>query len=148
MATLACRESNNRRNRVDDLVAKDSSSAEANARTGPRVLESRWEDNAIWRSVYGSQGKAIASVGFGWASGELAARAGSPIIQDIMAAEGAARRGLRLRGRGTAVSAGSGSQRGLPAAGPVSPLRFAPSSRDDLRGHPLWRTPRNSVASS
>lgn len=55
---------------------------------GGRLMAFNRMDNAIWGSVYGSQGKAIASVGFGRASGELAERAGSPIIQGIMAAEG------------------------------------------------------------
>jgi uncharacterized protein GlcG (DUF336 family) len=55
---------------------------------GGRLMAFNRMDNAIWGSVYGSQGKAVASVGFGRASGELAERAGSPIIQGIMAAEG------------------------------------------------------------
>jgi glc operon protein GlcG len=55
---------------------------------GGRLMAFNRMDNAIWGSVYGSQGKAIASVGFGRASGELVERAGSPIIQGIMAAEG------------------------------------------------------------
>ena len=55
---------------------------------GGRLVAFNRMDGAIWASVYGSQGKAIASVGFGRASGELAERAGSPIIQGIAAAEG------------------------------------------------------------
>ena len=55
---------------------------------GGRLLAFQRMDNAIWGSIYGSQGKAIASVAFGRASGELTERAGSPIIQGIMAAEG------------------------------------------------------------
>jgi len=55
---------------------------------GGRLMAFNRMDNAIWGSVYGSQGKAIASAGFGRASGELAERAGSPIIQGIAAAEG------------------------------------------------------------
>ena len=55
---------------------------------GGRLLAFNRMDNAIWGSVYGSQGKAVASAGFGRASGELAERAGSPIIQGIAAAEG------------------------------------------------------------
>ena len=55
---------------------------------GGRLVAFNRMDNAIWASVYGSQGKAIASVGFGRASGELAERAGSPIVQGIAAAEG------------------------------------------------------------
>ena len=55
---------------------------------GGRLMAFNRMDGAIWASVYGSQGKAVASVGFGRASGELAERAGSPIIQGIAAAEG------------------------------------------------------------
>ncbi len=55
---------------------------------GGRLVAFNRMDGAIWASVYGSQGKAVASVGFGRASGELAERAGSPIIQGIAAAEG------------------------------------------------------------
>jgi len=55
---------------------------------GGRLMAFNRMDNAIWGSVYGSQGKAVASAGFGRASGELAERAGSPIIQGIAAAEG------------------------------------------------------------
>jgi glc operon protein GlcG len=55
---------------------------------GGRLMAFNRMDNAIWGSVYGCQGKAIASVAFGRASGELAERAGSPIVQGIAAAEG------------------------------------------------------------
>jgi glc operon protein GlcG len=55
---------------------------------GGRLMAFNRMDNAIWAGVYGSQGKAIASVAFGRASGELAERAGSPIVQGIAAAEG------------------------------------------------------------
>jgi len=55
---------------------------------GGRLMAFNRMANAIWASVYGCQGKAIASVAFGRASGELAERAGSPIIQGIAAAEG------------------------------------------------------------
>jgi uncharacterized protein GlcG (DUF336 family) len=55
---------------------------------GGRLMAFNRMDGAIWASGYGSQGKAIASVAFGRASGELAERAGSPIIQGIAAAEG------------------------------------------------------------
>ena len=55
---------------------------------GGRLMAFNRMDNAIWASVYGCQGKAIASVAFGRASGELQERAGSPIIQGIAAAEG------------------------------------------------------------
>src|SRR5215212_8611832 len=55
---------------------------------GGRLMAFNRMDGAIWGGVYGSQGKAIASVAFGRASGELQERAGNPIIQGIMAAEG------------------------------------------------------------
>jgi glc operon protein GlcG len=55
---------------------------------GGRLMAFNRMDNAIWAGVYGCQGKAIASVAFGRASGELAERAGSPIVQGIAAAEG------------------------------------------------------------
>ena len=55
---------------------------------GGRLLAFNRMDGAIWASVYGAQGKAIASAGFARPSGELAERAGSPIIQGIAAAEG------------------------------------------------------------
>ena len=45
-------------------------------------------DNAIWASAYGCQGKAVASAGFGRASGEMAARADQPTPRGIAAASG------------------------------------------------------------
>src|SRR5215467_6257201 len=56
--------------------------------SGGRLVAFNRMDGAIWGSVYGSQGKAIASAGFSRPSGELAERAGTPIIQGIAAAEG------------------------------------------------------------
>jgi uncharacterized protein GlcG (DUF336 family) len=55
---------------------------------GGRLMAFNRMDGAIWGSVYGCQGKAVASVGFGRPSGELQARADSPIIRGIVAAEG------------------------------------------------------------
>jgi len=55
---------------------------------GGRLVAFNRMDGAIWAGAYGSQGKAVASVAFGRASGELQERAGSPIIQGIAAAEG------------------------------------------------------------
>jgi glc operon protein GlcG len=55
---------------------------------GGRLLAFNRMDGAIWGSVYGSQGKAIASAGFARPSGELQERAATPIIQGIVAAEG------------------------------------------------------------
>jgi uncharacterized protein GlcG (DUF336 family) len=55
---------------------------------GGRLMAFNRMDGAIWGSIYGSQGKAIASAGFARPSGELQERAGTPIIQGIVAAEG------------------------------------------------------------
>ena len=55
---------------------------------GGRLIAFNRMDGASWASAYGSQGKAIASAAFGRASGELTERAGTPIIQGIVAAEG------------------------------------------------------------
>ena len=55
---------------------------------GGRLVAFNRMDGAIWAGAYGSQGKAVASVAFGRASGELQERAASPIIQGIAAAEG------------------------------------------------------------
>jgi glc operon protein GlcG len=45
-------------------------------------------DGAIWASAIGCQGKAVASAAFARPSGELTARADSPTIRGIVAAEG------------------------------------------------------------
>ncbi|MFI4948501.1 MAG: heme-binding protein [Alphaproteobacteria bacterium] len=55
---------------------------------GGRLIALQRMDNAIWASVYGSQGKAVASAAFGRASGELAARADQPTPRGIAVAEG------------------------------------------------------------
>lgn len=55
---------------------------------GGRLVAFNRMDGAIWAGAYGSQGKAVASVAFGRASGELQERAGSPIVQGIAVAEG------------------------------------------------------------
>jgi glc operon protein GlcG len=55
---------------------------------GGRLVSFQRMDNAIWASVYGSQGKAIASAAFGRASGELSERANHPTPAGIAAAEG------------------------------------------------------------
>jgi glc operon protein GlcG len=56
--------------------------------SGGRLMAFNRMDGAIWGSVYGSQGKAIASAAFARPSGELQERAGTPIIQGIAHAEG------------------------------------------------------------
>ena len=55
---------------------------------GGRLLAFQRMDKATWAGVYGSQGKAVASVGFGTTSGNLQPRADAPIIKGIVAAEG------------------------------------------------------------
>jgi glc operon protein GlcG len=55
---------------------------------GGRLMAFQRMDNAIWASVYGSQGKAIASAAFGRASGLLTERADHPTPRGIAAAEG------------------------------------------------------------
>src|SRR5688500_8138291 len=56
--------------------------------SGGRLMAFNRMDAAIWGSVYGCQGKAVASAGFARPSGELAERADTPIIRGIAAAEG------------------------------------------------------------
>src|SRR5215475_1760490 len=55
---------------------------------GGRLMAFNRMDGAIWGSVYGCQGKAVASAAFARPSGELAERANTPIIRGIAAAEG------------------------------------------------------------
>ena len=55
---------------------------------GGRLVAFERMDNAIWASVYGAQGKAIASAAFGRSSGEMAARADQPTPRGIAIAEG------------------------------------------------------------
>jgi glc operon protein GlcG len=55
---------------------------------GGRLVAFQRMNNTIWASVYGSQGKAVASVAFGRPSGELSERASQPTPAGIAAAEG------------------------------------------------------------
>jgi glc operon protein GlcG len=55
---------------------------------GGRLVAFKRMNGAIWAGVYGSQGKAVASAAFGRDSGVMQERAGAPIIQGIMTAEG------------------------------------------------------------
>ncbi|PKB79902.1 MAG: hypothetical protein BZY88_10970 [SAR202 cluster bacterium Io17-Chloro-G9] len=55
---------------------------------GGRLMAFNRMDGAIWGGVYGSQGKAVASAGFGRPSGELSERASSPTLSGIREAEG------------------------------------------------------------
>ena len=56
--------------------------------SGGRLVALQRMDNAIWASAYGCQGKAVASAGFGRASGEMQARADQPTPRGIAAASG------------------------------------------------------------
>ncbi len=55
---------------------------------GGRLVAFGRMDGAIWASVYGSQGKAVASAGFGRDSRLLQERADTPIVRGIVAGEG------------------------------------------------------------
>ena len=55
---------------------------------GGRLVALNRMDGAIWAGAYGCQGKAVASAGFGRASGELAERADQPTPRGIAVAEG------------------------------------------------------------
>ncbi len=55
---------------------------------GGRLVAFERMDGAIWASVYGAQGKAVASAAFGRPSGEMAARADQPTPRGIAVAEG------------------------------------------------------------
>lgn len=55
---------------------------------GGRLVAFNRMDGAIWGSMYGSQGKAIASAAFARPSGELQERADTPIVRGIAQAEG------------------------------------------------------------
>src|SRR2546421_7682674 len=55
---------------------------------GGRLMAFNRMDGAIFGSVYGSQGKAVASAGFARPSGELQERAETPIIRGIWIAQG------------------------------------------------------------
>ena len=55
---------------------------------GGRLIAFNRIDGAIWAGVYGSQGKAVASAGFGRPSGELAERANQPTPSGIREAKG------------------------------------------------------------
>lgn len=55
---------------------------------GGRLIALQRMDGAIWASVYGSEGKAVASAAFGRPSGEMAQRADQPTPRGIALAEG------------------------------------------------------------
>ena len=55
---------------------------------GGRLVALNRMDGAIWASVFGCQGKAVASVAFARPSADLQARADTPVVRGIIAAEG------------------------------------------------------------
>jgi len=56
--------------------------------SGGRLIAFQRMDNAIWASVYGAQGKAVASAAFGRPSGEMSERADQPTPRGIAIASG------------------------------------------------------------
>src|SRR5256886_7515954 len=84
---------------------------------GGRLVAFNRMDGAIWAGAYGSQGKAIASAAFARPSGELAERAGSPIVQGIAAAEG----GHMIPSQGAVPSIRHGVVEGAGGAGSGHP---------------------------
>ncbi len=55
---------------------------------GGRLIVFQRMNDAVWAGVFGSQGKAMASVAFGRPSGLLTERADHPTFRGIVAAEG------------------------------------------------------------
>src|SRR5712692_9215117 len=66
---------------------------------GGRLIAFQRMDNAIFASVYGSEGKAVASAAFGRPSGEMAERADQPTPRGVALAEG----GHMIMGQGAVV---------------------------------------------
>ena len=80
---------------------------------GGRLIAFARMDGAIWAGVYGSQGKAVASAGFGRKSGELAERATQPTPAGIAAAEG----GHMIMGQGAVPIFRNGALEGACGVG-------------------------------
>ncbi len=114
--------------------------AEAN-QVMQRLIAFNRMDGASWASAYGSQGKAIASAGFARPSGELAERAGSPIIQGIAAAEG----GHMIPSQGAVPIIRNGVVDGACGVGGAPPSRTrtarARESRNSSSTPPVRRRP-------
>src|SRR5256885_17140795 len=68
---------------------------------GGRPVAFNRMDGAIWASAYGSPGKAVASVAFGRARGELQERPGGPVIPGLPPAQGGPPDPRRGAGPGT-----------------------------------------------
>src|SRR5713101_5820498 len=80
---------------------------------GGRLIAFNRMDGAIFGSVYGSQGKAVASAGFARPSGELQERAETPIIRGIGIAEG----GHMIPSQGAVPIVGNGVLEGACGVG-------------------------------
>ena len=80
---------------------------------GGRLIAFNRMDGAIWAGVYGSQGKAVASAGFGRPSGELSERADQPTPRGIAIAEG----GHMIMGQGAVPIIRNGSVEGACGVG-------------------------------
>jgi glc operon protein GlcG len=80
---------------------------------GGRLVAFQRMNNANWASVYGSQGKAIASAAFGRPSGELSERAHHPTPAGIAAAEG----GHMIMGQGAVPILRDGAVQGACGVG-------------------------------
>jgi uncharacterized protein GlcG (DUF336 family) len=80
---------------------------------GGRLVAFGRMDGAIWAGVYGSQGKAVASAGFGRPSGELTERADQPTPRGIAAAEG----GHMIMGQGAVPIIRNGAVEGACGVG-------------------------------
>ena len=80
---------------------------------GGRLIAISRMDGAIWAGVYGSQGKAVASAGFGRPSGELSERADLPPPRGIAIAEG----GHMIMGQGAVPIIRNGAVEGACGVG-------------------------------
>ncbi len=80
---------------------------------GGRLIAFSRMDGAIWAGVYGSQGKAVASAGFGRPSGELSERADLPTPRGIAIAEG----GHMIMGQGAVPIIRNGAVEGACGVG-------------------------------
>jgi uncharacterized protein GlcG (DUF336 family) len=80
---------------------------------GGRLIAFQRMDNAILASVYGSQGKAVASAAFGRPSGEMAERADQPTPRGVALAEG----GHMIMGQGAVPIIRNGAVEGARGVG-------------------------------
>jgi uncharacterized protein GlcG (DUF336 family) len=80
---------------------------------GGRLIAFQRMDNAIFASVYGSQGKAVASAAFGRPSGEMTERADQPTPRGVALAEG----GHMIMGQGAVPIIRNGAVEGACGVG-------------------------------